>query len=589
MVNYYIQRSGVSVIDALLDEAKWQTPTGQTANITYSFPQVTAYAADDYSEFDNWWALTSQEQKMVRQAFKAWSAVANITFTEVNDARTYGDIRVAHTDMGAGTNGYTYTINSGTYYIGDPYLTPYPIAGDIWLSNFDAPMVEGNFNYHTVLHEIGHAIGLKHPFEGGVQLPSWQDNAQYTLMSYDDHPFKTYLNPDETGGWLERAQPITPMLLDIRAVQYIYGANYDYNADDTRYEFDDAADIQTLWDGGGNDTLDFSALTDGVNINLAPGAFSSVGYFFDAYARPITAHHNIAIAYSAWIENVIGSAYNDEIIGNDTSNIINAGAGDDHIWASAGSDYIDGGAGQDVIYFTGALAEYKNQKISADVIVTDNQLQREGSNQLANIELIRFSNATADLTVNQTVEGLDSVSVSRIAELYTGFFNRTPEAGGYVYWLNELKKGADLNAIADRFYDAGIQYGIYEVSQTDSDFVKTLYSNVLGRDESANPPGEQEVQWWLDWLHQPGQTKGGMALQMLDDSRAFTDDPVVGWVIDLLDNKAEVARIFALEFGINFDNPETNIAVGQQIAAAISADDITTALSLVGISDMPIA
>ena len=52
--------------------------------------------------------------------------------------------------------------------------TPAGIAGDIYigLDPQNGAVAPGGFGYATLLHEIGHAIGLKHPFEGALTLPA---------------------------------------------------------------------------------------------------------------------------------------------------------------------------------------------------------------------------------------------------------------------------------------------------------------------------------------------------------------------------------------------------------------------------------
>ncbi|MGO4611561.1 M10 family metallopeptidase C-terminal domain-containing protein, partial [Variovorax sp. 2RAF20] len=77
---------------------------------------------------------------------------------------------------------------------------------------------------------------------------------------------------------------------DIVAVQKLYGANLETRADDTVYGFNsnagrdfysamsaDSKVVFSVWDGGGNDTLDFSGFSQNQKINLNQGSFSDVG------------------------------------------------------------------------------------------------------------------------------------------------------------------------------------------------------------------------------------------------------------------------------------------------------------------------
>ncbi len=147
------------------------------------------------------------------------------------------------------------------------------------------------------------------------------------------------------------------MILDIEAVQRIYGADMTTRAGDTVYGFNSNTDspvfdftknanpFLAIWDGGGIDTLDLSGFAPqagnlGSIINLAPGSFSDAAHMAN----------NISIAYGAWIENAIGGRGNDTITGNKLANELIGNAGDDILNGEGGDDYLDGGAGRDAHY-----------------------------------------------------------------------------------------------------------------------------------------------------------------------------------------------------------------------------------------------
>jgi Ca2+-binding RTX toxin-like protein len=192
--------------------------------------------------------------------------------------------------------------------------------------------VPGEGGYKTILHELGHAMGLKHPHDGAVTLPAAEDSREYTVMSYKVHP-------DMRG-----IEPQTYQLYDVAALQYLYGANYGHNAGDTLYDLDGANDlIMTLWDGGGHDGLDASGETSRVILDLRPGSLSSVGLARNYWP----AEDNIAIAFGTLIEDAIGGAGHDVLIGNDEANRLEGGAGDDRLTGGAGADHFVFGPGWD--------------------------------------------------------------------------------------------------------------------------------------------------------------------------------------------------------------------------------------------------
>jgi serralysin len=132
-------------------------------------------------------------------------------------------------------------------------------------------------------------------------------------------------------------------------VQKVYGHDYDTRHTDTTYGFHsntggdlydfskNTLPILTIWDGGGNDTLDVSGFTQNQVIDLRSGYFSDIG--------PL--HDNITIAFDCDIENATGGTGNDVMIGNSLTNVLKGGAGNDSIKGAAGNDFLYGEIGQD--------------------------------------------------------------------------------------------------------------------------------------------------------------------------------------------------------------------------------------------------
>ena len=86
--------------------------------------------------------------------------------------------------------------------------------------------------------------------------------------------------------------------------------------------------------GGGTDTVDYSAAVDGVGVNLIAGRGTFGLAEGDAYSS---------------IENVIGTVFNDRLIGQGSANTLTGGDSDDELYGAGGDDTLVGGAGDDTL------------------------------------------------------------------------------------------------------------------------------------------------------------------------------------------------------------------------------------------------
>ena len=225
--------------------------------------------------------------------------------------------------------------------------------GDVFLDNFEEHfnyLDPGGAGYTIILHELAHALGLKHPHDDGDSegRPTFgdlgiadMDRMSFTIMSYD-----IVAPAPGPRGFAE-----TPMPLDILAIQHIYGANLTYETGDNTYALANAS-YRTIWDAGGTDVLTAASWSQpgGVLIDLREGEFSgrAVGV------------QRMAIAYDVTIENAVGSSGADQLYGNRADNELRGGAdgdalfgrwGDDTLKGGAGADQLDGQGGNDILFF----------------------------------------------------------------------------------------------------------------------------------------------------------------------------------------------------------------------------------------------
>ncbi|WP_249154380.1 M10 family metallopeptidase [Bradyrhizobium manausense] len=353
-------------IDGLLAGTKW------SGTISYSFPTSSSTYANPYSGGSSeptksgFSAAPTQMQAAINYAIALIQSYTNASIT-YNGTGT-ADIMVAQSPAANPT--------SYAYYPGN-----YAAGGDVWFgTQYDYTQAQlGNYYFTTALHELGHAMGLKHSQEAGgvanVAVPTAHDDSEYTVMSYRSYvggPLTGYTN--EAYGY-----PQTYMANDILALQTLYGANYNTQSGNTVYTWSPTTGQEfvngvgqlapgggtggsanriydTVWDGGGVDTYDLSNYTTSLTINLNPGAssvFSTV-----QLANLGSGHYASGNVYNAYlyngdvrsyIDNATGGTGNDTIIGNAIANVLKGGGGNDTLSGGGGNDTLVGGTGVDIM------------------------------------------------------------------------------------------------------------------------------------------------------------------------------------------------------------------------------------------------
>jgi hypothetical protein len=311
-------------------------------------------------------------QKAVRDVFTRLSGELGVRFVEADESiGNLGQLRFG-TSQQAATKGVAFV----------PGTVADDRAGDVLMDVESlAQLAPGQEGYQTLLHEIGHALGLSHPLsspDGSARttlLPKWQDPA-YTVMVN---------GPSLSGLWQSWFG-----LLDLQAFKKMYGAPPTSNwIDNTTIALHDGHGqlVFTLIDGGGNDTLDLSALSFGASIDLRPGSTSSVGQ----NAQGIASQDNMLIAPGTEIESVLGTAFDDVLMGNGNNNFFAPGRG---------NDIIDGRGGFNQAYWSESHREFEvlMSEWSGDWMVSDRE-GIKGSDSLRNIDRIHFKDRSVALDV----------------------------------------------------------------------------------------------------------------------------------------------------------------------------------------------
>ena len=366
------------------------TGTGVTLDFMFWTDTPTYYGPFDYEQ-DNFVAFTGAMQTATYTALAMVSSFCNITFNEVF---IEGDA-----ELGFGTAELEPDAGAWAYY---PDATD-PVGGDVWMNNLYASSVdltEGTYGFIALIHEIGHALGLKHSFSGSPVLPAGEENSAYTVMSYtNDFYNQTYA------------------LYDIAALQVKYGANMTYNTGDDTYTIVDG-ETMCIWDAGGNDTWDGSGATSNLTLNLNAGTLSTIGGV-----------RMLAISFGVTIENAIGSALSDTITGNNAGNVIDAGDGNDIIYMGSGGDTVDGNLGTDTVYIN---ANWEDVVFTFIDPATCTSTSTQGADTYINVETFYFLNgylSRAELEAGDQPHGEELTGGATKDVLVGAAFNDTLDGG----------------------------------------------------------------------------------------------------------------------------------------------------------------
>lgn len=359
--------SSGGVIDGILHSVKWDGPS-----LTYSFPTNS----DQYSSYGGYQPfgfsqLNSFQIAAARASISTVQDFTNLTFVEIVESTS-----VHATLRFAGSNN---TFTAEAYLPDSAGEEP----GDMWFSPayFSGPVV-GNYAYcEGFIHELGHALGLVHGHDGANNpfggLPYNWDSQEYSVMTYRDYIGDNPAGYSDNETW---GNPQSFMMLDIQALQYLYGADYgstgSAGAGSTVYTFSTTTGemfingvgtgtpggnriLRTIWDGNGIDTYDLRNYSTNMTIDLRPGFWSTFDRNqladLDGDDNRLThlAQGNVANALlfngdvRSLIENAVGGYGNDLIVGNETSNTIYGMSGNDNIYGGAGDDFLYGGVGDD--------------------------------------------------------------------------------------------------------------------------------------------------------------------------------------------------------------------------------------------------
>ncbi|MBL8352194.1 MAG: hypothetical protein JNL87_17995 [Burkholderiaceae bacterium] len=490
--------TGDARIDGILWGSSWSD-----GSITYSDPDSTAdyqagyFTTAGYPNFSVGFGQLTANQLKAAHAILNQAVYTQLPASAGLSVEAFTGLNITYAGAGSGA-GTIRLANTSSGVVSTARVADFPggtndgsaiHGGDVWYGGSGDNPTTGNYDYATTIHELGHALGLKHghqasnAFGGGAPvLPAATDSMEYSIMTYRSYvggPTTGYTN--ETWGYAQ-----TWMMYDIRALQEIYGVDFTTNAGNTVYSWspgsgntliDGSIALQpggnkifaTIWDGNGIDTYDLSAYVTGVNIDLTPGGHSvfSFGQLADLnqFSAGFEASGNIynALQFNgdarSLIENAIGGSGNDTMLGNAANNSLVGGAGNDSLDGGSGNDTVDGGTGADTLW--GGLGD--------DLYIVDNAGD-VASEVAGGVDTVQ-SSVTHTLTVNlenltltgsANINGTGNDSRNNVINGNTGNNVLSGLAGNDTIsgdWGNDTLYGGDGNDRLEGGFDVDTVYG----------------------------------------------------------------------------------------------------------------------------------
>jgi serralysin len=486
---------------ALLYEFRWSpadNPDIPATKISYAFPLTVGDFASTPASFS---PATAAQHSAAETAFHLISSYTELGAVELPSSQAVD----ATIKIGQSTGSSAYQpssfLNGGDTVLGPNGVVPAAI------DNGDGPVPQyfGTDGFNTIMHELGHAVGLKHghyeikaadesdqsaglPFHYNVVLsPQYNDN-EYSVMTYASY-LGSFINPTNPATTEAQAgsSPQSYMMFDIAALQVMYGANFDKVGTRNTYRWDSngvetidntvAPDtgvsstkkiFTTIWTQGAAATYDLHNFTQDQVDDLRPGGYlkfsdTQLAELNSASTDPAyNAHGNVydALLYHgdmrSEIANLTTGNGNDTLIGNDRDNVLSGGAGVDTISTNGGNDIVHGGAGADIITFGSGDSVLQDSWANLNGDVVNNfgsgAIDVFGRLQAANFtrtELqVKVSGAPDDdghFTSTVTLNGNFNVNIGAFLDSERGTGDALHTTAAFVQYLPTLKEGVTVN------------------------------------------------------------------------------------------------------------------------------------------------
>ena len=503
-----ITYTGLRTVDALLGRDVWSSASAGPLQISFSFVAVGSRFDATSEEAESAMPMPTWVQAIVRECVALYEGYIDVRFTEVQETATQcGVIRFC------GLKGSSPDMAAFAYM---PSLGPW--GGDVFI--YEDQFTKRNADYlkATVLHEIGHALGLKHPFEpetyNPVILSKDMDQITLTLMSYTDVA-------DLPGTYLLN-YPETLMPLDIVALQYLYGPSRLSLGDDL-YDLSNErfSGPFALFDAGGVDTLDARGLAQGVAISLTPNVWSDIGT--KVFLSNGTFFRDTLIIVESFVENVRGSEF------------------DDTVEANAKPNYLELRSGFDVVLWDAPVSSFNLSYNAGSWQVREIQ-NAQNLDTLSQVEKLVFSDK--ELRIESQEHGTYADLPVEIYQFFVVAFDAAPG----VTYLNQLAEayryGLSVRQIVEAFTTKSQFTDLYPKSLSNSQLAESLVRAIVKDSASAQVKAEaiKDIQDALGF----GLSTADVIYNVFGNlAKLSVTDPKWGGTVKLFQNEISVAKVYS--------------------------------------------